>query len=98
MRVLLALSCVLVTLAVVEARPQTGVFGFFSNLGDEISDVGDVVVDGVSDYASSVGETVRDVYNTAYDSSLAVGVRDTVDDVQDTIGCFYYIIGDCITG
>ena len=75
-RVLLVLSCVLVTLAVVEARPQFD-DGFFSNLGDEISDVGDVVVDGVSDYGP---------------------VRDTVDDVQDTIGCFYYIIGDCITG
>ena len=66
MRVLLALSCVLVTLAVVEARPQTGVFGFFSNLGDEISDVGDVVEDGVSDYGriSPVRDHVDDVRDT----------------------------------
>ena len=81
-RVLFGLSCVLLALEFVEAKPQSGVSGFISNLSDEVSDVGDVVVEGVSDYVSSVGETVGDVYNTAYDSSLTVGVRDSVDYVK----------------
>ena len=96
MRNLLVVSCVLVaSLKVVEASP---ILGFFFNLGDEISDIGDVVVEGVSDAASSVGEEAGYLYDAVNNSPFAEDVRDTVDDGSNTIGGFFYSFGDFITG